>query len=639
MIYTASPLAVIIFFTVVAAVLGISFYYGRKTKSAKGYFAAGGTIHWSVNGIAFAGDYLSAASFLGICGMIAFSGFDGFLYSIGYLAGWIVALFVVAEPLKRMGKFTFADALDARFGSQGIRLAAAISTLVVSIFYLIPQMVGAGALVTPLLGLPHWVGVTMVGSIVIFIVTTAGMTSTTYVQFLKGAMLLVFSLILVFLVLGKGVQQDPYEDYHDFVTLQARVTDGSVTSVEDPGYRILAEYTERGHHYVKLEKDGIADWWNFEPESGTLTEALSIVTQSDGAILYNGAPRSEQLFYPVGNMADIRVGGDRVDGVSGLNAVSFLAIIQESDVVLWVPDAFSMDGERVRIWTQQVTPGNEILSPGLKFHLDEGATFSDRLNFISLMLALFFGTAALPHVLIRYYTVPTPSAARKSTIVAIAAIGFFYILTLYMGLGAMINGVIDVESSNMSAPLLAQSFGPLMFAVISAIAFATVLGTVSGLIVASSGAVAHDFIDTFLKRKLSDHKKVIAGKFAAVGTGIVAILLGIAFRGMNVAYLVGLAFAIAASANLPSIVMVLFWKKVTSRGIAASIATGIVSSVGIILLSPSMYSRYGMDPSSAPLPLDNPGIVSIPLSFLVLVIVSLMTQSRKAPEPGAETVD
>jgi len=187
----------------------------------------------------------------------------------------------------------------------------------------------------------------------------------------------------------------------------------------------------------------------------------------------------------------------------------------------------------------------------------------------------------------------------------------------------------------MSAPLLAQSFGPLMFAVISAIAFATVLGTVSGLIVASSGAVAHDFIDTFLKRKLSEHKKVIAGKFAAVATGIVAILLGIAFKGMNVAYLVGLAFAIAASANLPSILMVLFWEKTTAKGIASSIAAGIISSVGIIMLSPSMYARYGMDPSSAPLPLDNPGIISIPFSFMVLIIVSLMTQSRRDPTKAA----
>lgn len=207
--YVANPIAIAIFLAFVGFVLGISFYFARKAKSAEGYFAAGGTIHWFVNGVAFAGDYLSAASFLGICGLIATMGYDGFLYSIGYLAGWIVALFVVAEPMKRLGKYTFTDALDSKFNSKGIQLMAAISTLAVSMFYLIPQMVGAGVLVTPLLGLPHWIGVCMVGAIVITIVATAGMTSTTYVQFLKGGLLIIFSTVLSIAVLNKGLSTEP----------------------------------------------------------------------------------------------------------------------------------------------------------------------------------------------------------------------------------------------------------------------------------------------------------------------------------------------------------------------------------------------------------------------------------------------
>ncbi len=202
-------MAIAIFVLFVIIVLSLSFYLAQRAKSASGYYAAGGKIHWSVNGIAFAGDYLSAASFLGICGMIATAGYDGFLYSIGYLAGWIVALFIVAEPMKRLGKYTFADALDQKFDSRGIKLAAAISTLIVSVFYLIPQMVGAGVLVEPLLGLPHYAGVIIVGAIVITIVATAGMASTTYVQFLKGSLLIVFSIVLVVAVLIRGLSTTP----------------------------------------------------------------------------------------------------------------------------------------------------------------------------------------------------------------------------------------------------------------------------------------------------------------------------------------------------------------------------------------------------------------------------------------------
>ncbi len=220
MIYTPSALAIAVFLLFVGVTLGISFHFGKRAKSSAGYFAAHGQIPWFVNGIAFAGDYLSAASFLGICGMIAFYGYDGFLYSIGYLAGWIVALFVVAEPMKRLGKFTFADALDAKFQSRGIKLVVGISTLAVSLFYLIPQMVGAGALVRPLLGLPHWAGVMLVGTTVIIIVVTAGMVSTTWVQFLKGSLLVVFSAVLTVFILNDGFKvQDGGADGYQFTTI------------------------------------------------------------------------------------------------------------------------------------------------------------------------------------------------------------------------------------------------------------------------------------------------------------------------------------------------------------------------------------------------------------------------------------
>jgi cation/acetate symporter len=204
-IHESSVIAIIFFLVFVAVTLGLSFFLGNRAKSSQGYFTAHGQIPWFVNGVAFAGDYLSAASFLGICGMIAFYGYDGFLYSIGYLAGWIVALFVVAEPMKRLGKFTFADALNSKFQSRGIQLAAGVSTLAVSLFYLIPQMVGAGALVQPLLGMPHWAGVVLVGATVIVIVVTAGMVSTTWVQFLKGGLLVAFSVVLTVMVLNRGL--------------------------------------------------------------------------------------------------------------------------------------------------------------------------------------------------------------------------------------------------------------------------------------------------------------------------------------------------------------------------------------------------------------------------------------------------
>jgi len=569
--HASSPLAIAIFLAFVAFTLGLSFYLGRKAKSSAGYFAAHGQIPWFVNGVAFAGDYLSAASFLGICGMIAFYGYDGFLYSIGYLAGWIVALFVVAEPMKRLGKFTFADALNAKFNSPGIKLAAGTSTLAVSVFYLIPQMVGAGALVQPLLGLPHWMGVAMVGTVVILIVVTAGMVSTTWVQFIKGALLIIFSTVLTMLILARG----------------------------------------------------------FEAKSDELAPQ-TIVKQTDGTKIINGLPagsgdgRGE--IRPVGSVS--RLPGDATR-TGPLGPLEFFSTLQQSEVVLWSKsESKSSDGSSTTTFTPTPTPGAGILQPGLSptfAGLRTGKLF-DKLNFLSLMLALFCGTASLPHILIRYYTVKDEAAARKSTIVGIACIGFFYVLTLYMGLGAMTSGALDPTDSNMAAPLLARSISEWLFAVISAIAFTTVLGTVSGLILASAGAVTHDLLESSGAVHLTDHQRVRLAKIASVVVGVVAIVLGVLFKELNVSYLVGWAFSVAASANLPSLVMLLFWPRTTRQGIIAAVLVGMVSSLSWILLSGDTYaSVYGLPKENSIVPFSQPGIVTIPLGFITLIVVSLLT--------------
>lgn len=571
MIHETSPLAIGIFIAFVGFTLVMSFYFARRTQTAAGFYAAGGSIHWFVNGVAFAGDYLSAASFLGICGTIAFFGYDGFLYSIGYLAGWVVALLVIAEPMKRLGKYTFADALDKKFQSPGIKLVAAISTLVVSLFYLIPQMVGAGVLIQPLLGLPHAAGVLIVGAVVVLIVATAGMASTTYVQFFKGLLLLLFSTILTVLILNRGL------------------------SVHN------------------------------RPEA---MQSHTVTTTSDGKKLINGKPlgRGEgQAELPgVGHLS--KLPNDKL-ATGPIGPLEFLATLRESIVVLWKS---SKEGNTTT-YSPVPTPGAEVLRPGKSpaFQGLQSNSAAAKWNFISLMLALFCGTASLPHILIRYYTVKDSAAARKSTVVGIGAIGGFYILTLFMGLGAMTGGALDLTNSNMSAPLLAKSFGEVLFAFISAVAFTTVLGTVSGLIVAASGAVVHDLLHGFLGMQLADISKVRIGKLVAVAVGAIAVVLGILFERMNVNFLVGWAFSVAASANLPALVMLLFWKGTTRQGIIASVCVGMVSSLTWILLSGDTFKDvFGLLPERSPVPFSQPGIVTIPLSFLTLVIVSWLTRKR-----------
>ncbi len=648
-------LAIFLFF--VSIVLAISFYLGAKAKSAQGYYAAHGQIHWFVNGIAFAGDYLSAASFLGICGMIALAGYDGFLYSIGYLAGWVVALFVVAEPLKRLGRFTFADALDSRFNSRGIKLAAAISTLVVSIFYLIPQMVGAGQLIKPLLHFPHEVGVAIVGVVVILIVVTAGMVSTTYVQFIKGSLLVIFCAVLVVMILNRGLRTgastgDERGVYFFRIMSPAEaihLTDSELIPSEGP-------WKDKPYALLKNRKTGAIQVWR--KVNDMYAETQTVVVRGDKTFINgklldpNGKPEEQPKLHSVGQIWRLP---ENKSETGPLSPFGFFSTLQQSVIVQWSSEKITEPEGSTTVYYQKLTTGSDLLVPGnsaLFKGLQEPSVFSDagieksklwpKINFLSLMLALFCGTASLPHILIRYYTVKDQAAVRKSTVVGIASIGFFYVLTFFLGLGAMTSGTLDVTDStgNMAAPLLAKSFGEVPFAVISAIAFTTVLGTVSGLIMAASGAVAHDLMTNYMKMDLDDHAKVRAGKMAAVVVGVIAMWLGIIFKDLNVSFLVGWAFNVAASANLPSLIMLLFWKGTTKQGITCSITVGMVSALTWILLCGETFAKvYKISGHAGFVPFNQPAIVTIPLGFAVLIVVSLMTRKTGTAQAVSELAE
>jgi cation/acetate symporter len=347
----------------------------------------------------------------------------------------------------------------------------------------------------------------------------------------------------------------------------------------------------------------------------------------NGVLQERGKPETD--FLPVGRVTHLP--SDTKDDAP-LGPLKYLATLQGSEVEVWktlkLKDADKLE---TTIYYPVVKSGSDLMIPG------ESSTFAgvrsdkwkDKLNFYSLMLALFCGTASLPHILIRYYTVKDESAARKSTVVGIGSIGFFYILTLYLGLGAMTSGVLDPTNPNMAAPLLARHFGEITFAIISAIAFTTVLGTVSGLILAASGAVAHDLMSNFLQWKMTDHEKVRAGKIVAIVVGVIAIALGIVFKEFNVAFLVGWAFNIAASANLPALIMLLFWSRTTKQGITASILVGMTSSLVWVLLSKEAFKDlYGLSETLALVPFSQPAIVTVPLGFIVLIAVSLVTKPQ-----------
>jgi cation/acetate symporter len=498
-----STLNIAVFAIFVLVTLGIVIKASRRNATAADYYAGGRAFSGRQNGIAIAGDYLSAASFLGIAGAIALTGYDGFLYSIGFLVAWLVALLLVAELLRNTGKFTMADVLSFRLRQRPVRMAAAISTLVVSFFYLLAQMAGAGGLVSLLLGLEgktaQSIVIALVGVVMIAYVLIGGMKGTTWVQIVKATLLIAGSIVMTVWVLGKF----------------------------------------------------------------------------------------------------------------GLNLSSLFGAAVDNS-----PKA-----------------GEALLNPGLKY----GKSDLTKIDFISLSLALVLGTAGLPHVLMRFYTVPSSKEARKSVEWAIWLIGLFYLLSLVMGYGAAaLVGPDAINAApgkaNSAAPLLAFALGgEILLGLISAIAFATILAVVAGLTITASASFAHDIYGQIIKRgEGGADAEVRVARITAVVIGAVAIVGGIFAKDQNIAFLVALAFAVAASANLPTILYSLFWRRFNTRGALWSLYGGLISVVTLIVFSPVVSGKpadpaTGLSPSMITdpsvdfswFPLDNPGIVSIPLSFFL----------------------
>ena len=502
-------LNIAIFGAFVAITLIVVLRASRNNKTAADYYAAGRSFTGPQNGTAIAGDYLSAASFLGICGAIAINGYDGFLYSIGFLVAWLVALLLVAELMRNTGKFTMADVLSFRLAQRPVRVAAATTTLAVCFFYLLAQMAGAGGLVSLLLGVNDRLGqslvIAVVGALMIIYVLVGGMKGTTWVQIIKATLLIAGAFVMTIWVLA----------------------------------------------------------------------------------------------------------------INGFNLSTLL-------------DAAAANG------------GEAVLSPGLQYGLSE----ITRLDFISLALALVLGTAGLPHVLMRFYTVPTAKEARRSVVWAIWLIGIFYLFTLVLGYGAgALIGADTIKAApggvNSAAPLLAFELGgPVLLGIISAIAFATILAVVAGLTITAATSFAHDVYASVIKRgETKPGAEVRVARITVVVIGIFAILGGIGVQGQNVAFLVALAFAVAASANLPTILYSLFWRRFSTRGALWSMYGGLGSAIILIAFSPVVSGSetsmiQGVDFHW--FPLTNPGLVSIPLGFLLGWLGTVTSSRREDPTVAAE---
>lgn len=498
-------LAFILFLGIVGLTLVITYFAAKKTTSTSDFYTAGGGLTGWQNGLAIAGDYMSAASFLGIAGMIALAGFDGFFYSIGFLVAYLVVLYIVAEPLRNLGQYTMADMIAARFNDKKVRGVAALNTIAISIFYMIAQLVGAGGLIKLLLGIDYVYSVLIVGTLMTVYVVFGGMTATSWVQITKAVLLMIGTFIISIMVFAK-------------------------------------------------------------------------------------------FDYSIANMFT---------------------------------------------HMKTATPiGDAFLNPGNKF--------KDPLDMISLNLALVLGTAGLPHILIRFFTVKDAPTARQSVVYATWIIGFFYIMTIFLGFGAAAfvgydNIIAANAAGNMAAPLLAQVLGgDFLFAFVSAVAFATILAVVAGLVLSAASAFAHDFYSHIVRRgEATEKEQMVAARLASIGVAIISIILALFAQKMNVAFLVALAFAVAASANLPVILFTIFWRRFNTAGAVSGMLVGLFSSLILVALSPNVWSP---EPGAAILvgeaifPLTNPGVVSIPLGFIAAFIGTLVSSKKEDSKKFDEIV-
>lgn len=649
-----SMIAIVFFALFVAITLGITYWASKRNASATQYFAAGRSIKGWQNGIAVAGDYMSAASFLGIAGIISTQGYDGFMYSVGWLVAYLTVLLIVAEPLRNLGKFTLADVLAYRMHDKPVRAVAAISTLTITTFYMIAQMVGAGSVVNLLLKLDYNLAVAIVGIVMVCYVVFGGMVATTWVQIVKALLLVAGTIVLSILVLAQFSF-----DFGKFFDQTTKVQTGKLTTAAKAGDTEITVNSGvvKGQN-IQIGADGsanetlkVADIVNNAPWVATLADPLNGDIAAGTLVTDKAGKQYKVAAAAKSNTKALRLESnltlDKPAASLGLSQKPELNINGQSiKVISTAPASITakLDKPLANAYAASTLAGSptDFMKPGRRYSNTQEKWGA--LDLISLGMALILGTAGLPHILVRFYTVPNAIEARKSVVWAMIIIGGFYIMTTFLGFGAATlvgpsnvgtvdsNGVF-VANTNLAAPVLADKVGgEVFYAFIASIAFATILAVVAGLTITASTTFAHDVWFSIVRSgQEKPGEQVLVARITAFVVAILAILLAIAMPGANAAALVALAFAVAASANLPVILFTLFWKRFNTAGAVGGLIGGLVSSLFLILIS-----FNGPLGANAPFQLENPGIVSIPAGFLCAFACTYLSKETLSSHKFAE---